>query len=52
MLKRLAIYLIIFVLALALFFNYFSAVFISQQNAPDEKGIYQVLADAKADTEN
>src|SRR5262249_48584024 len=43
-LKNSFVYLIILVAALALFFNYFN----NQQNAPDEKGITEVIADAKA----
>ncbi|MEY3989583.1 MAG: hypothetical protein RI985_664 [Chloroflexota bacterium] len=43
-LKNSFVYLIILVAALALFFNYFS----NTQNVPNERGIYAVLADAKA----
>ena len=43
-LKNSFVYLIILVAALALFFNYFS----STQTVNEEKGIYTVLADAKA----
>ena len=43
-LKNSFVYLIILVAALALFFNYFS----SSQTVAEEKGIYTVLADAKA----
>ncbi|RLT33359.1 MAG: ATP-dependent zinc metalloprotease FtsH [Chloroflexi bacterium] len=43
-LKNSFVYLIILVAALALFFNYFS----SAQTVNEEKGIYTVLADAKA----
>jgi cell division protease FtsH len=43
-LKNSFVYLIILVAALALFFNYFS----SAQTVTEEKGIYTVLADAKA----
>ena len=43
-LKNSFVYLIILVAALALFFNYFS----SAQTINEEKGIYTVLADAKA----
>src|SRR5439155_6153268 len=43
-LKNSFVYLIILVAALALFFNYFN----NQQNAPDEKGITEVIAAAKA----
>jgi len=42
-LKNSFVYLIILVAALALFFNYFN----NQQNAPDEKGITEVIALAK-----
>src|SRR4029078_11096967 len=47
-LKNSFVYLIILVAALALFFNYFN----NQQNAPDEKGITEVIALAKADKVN
>ncbi|HJZ48734.1 MAG TPA: ATP-dependent zinc metalloprotease FtsH, partial [Roseiflexaceae bacterium] len=43
-LKNSFVYLIILVAALALFFNYFN----NQQSAPDEKGITEVIALAKA----
>ncbi|MFM2308031.1 MAG: hypothetical protein RLY87_151 [Chloroflexota bacterium] len=43
-LKNSFVYLIILVAALALFFNYFS----SAQTTSEERGIYTVLADAKA----
>jgi cell division protease FtsH len=43
-LKNSFVYLIILVAALALFFNYFSGT----QTVSEEKGIYAVLADAKA----
>ncbi|HNP71151.1 MAG TPA: ATP-dependent zinc metalloprotease FtsH [Kouleothrix sp.] len=42
-LKNSFVYLIILVAALALFFNYFN----NQQNAPDEKGITEVISLAK-----
>src|SRR5262245_60959112 len=42
-LKNSFIYLIILVAALALFFQYFNTT----TNPPDERGIYQVLEDAK-----
>ncbi|MCS6940603.1 MAG: cell division protein FtsH, partial [Roseiflexus sp.] len=43
-LKNSFVYLIILVAALALFFNYFN----NAQGQAEERGIYQVLADAKA----